>query len=163
MWIGACLASDAAVAEADDGAVLGGRVLVLVLEAEPQTRAVVGLASPPAAKLHLIAAEVGAALDNLGVTHGARFSSTAAAAAGNGTGKGEVCGSRRQQKLGAPDLRRRAAAGTHVVGGQQGAEARRGLPAGQGRPGAMCSYYISRLYEYYRNNFTCMHACAHEN
>mmetsp|Transcript_12080 Transcript_12080/g.31017 ORF Transcript_12080/g.31017 Transcript_12080/m.31017 type:complete len:222 (+) Transcript_12080:351-1016(+) len=64
------LAGNVAVGEAHDDAVLGRRVLVLVLQAQPQARAVVRLALAPAAELDLVAAEIGAALHDLGVTHG---------------------------------------------------------------------------------------------
>jgi len=64
-----CLAGDIPVAEAHDDTVLRSGVLVLVLQAEPQASAVVCLARSPATELDLVAAEIGATLDNLALTH----------------------------------------------------------------------------------------------
>lgn len=63
------LSDDVLVGEADDETVLGGVVLVLVLDRETLARVVVGLALAPPLELGLVALEVGAVLDNFNKTH----------------------------------------------------------------------------------------------
>jgi len=63
------LACDVLVGEADDEAVLGGLVLILVLDDEPSSGIVVSLALSSSFELDLVALEVRLVLHNLNESH----------------------------------------------------------------------------------------------
>ena len=69
------LAADVGVGAAHDHPVLGGVVLVLVLDDKTLASIVVGSSLPPPAELDLVPLEVGLVLDNFNKGHGDNFPS----------------------------------------------------------------------------------------